>query len=323
MENFNSLFSKQGSALIDIIESTGYTSHSEIIKRLNVGRDEFHEILLELSKNGFEFDHHPYAGLKLVGVPDLLTPELIRNSLHTEKIGKRIYHSTSIKSTNSKAVELALKGAPEGTLLVAEYQSHGRGRLRRKWESPPFSSILATLILKPFSLSLGHIVVLITALSVVQLLRKMGIDAYIRWPNDVVVREKKICGILAESGVNYLVCGFGLNVNQRSFSSSLSHRSTSVGIELHKYQSRPVMLKSILQNFEENYEELLAGNPQDIMERIREFSWLLGKRVKLQNGNSVVMGVVLDLDGSGALVLKQDCGKILKIFPQEASVLNE
>lgn len=322
MDKSNLSFSELGSTLIGILRNTHYIPHSEIIERLNLRKDEFYEILLDLSGNGFEFDAHPDAGVRLLDIPELLTPELVTNSLNTEKIGRNIHHSTSIESTNSKAIELASQDAPEGTLVVTEYQSRGRGRLKRKWEAPPFSSILATLLLKPISPSLGPVVVLVTALTVVESLRKLGMDACIRWPNDVVVDGRKICGILAETGMSYMVCGFGLNVNQNSFHSELAASATSMRAQLHRSHSRAALLKSILQGFEQNYDKLLSGNTQEILERIREVSWSVGKRVNLFTGNSTVTGCILGIDDSGSLVLKQDYGRILRISPQGASLLN-
>lgn len=322
MEKFSLRLANRGLTLMEIIRTARYTSHKEIIEKLNMGKDEVYETLIELSGNGFKFDTHPHAGVRLIDIPDLLTPELIGNSLHTEKIGKRIYYLPSTHSTNSKAIDLALQGEPEGTLVVTEYQSGGRGRLGRKWKSPSWASILATLVLRPISTSLIPLAVLTTALSIVESLRKIGMDAHIRWPNDIIVKGRKICGILGESGMNYMVCGFGLNANQDSFSTELPLSTTSMRIELHRFHSRPVILRSILQKFEEHYEKLLSGCTQEILESIREVSWLIGKRVKLTSGNSIVTGRVLDIDDSGSLVLKKDCGNILQILPQRASVLN-
>ena len=321
MEESGLPFSDLGVTLMQIVRSSHYTSHAEIIERLNVGKDELYEILLELSDNGFEFDTHPHAGVKLVDIPVLLTPQRVASSLSTEKIGKIVHHSTSAESTNSQAIELASQSSPEGTLVITEYQSKGRGRLKRKWQAPPFSSILATLLLRPVSRLLGPLVPLVTALTIVELLRQRGMDAYIRWPNDIVVKGRKICGILTEMGTNYTVCGFGLNINQSSFYPQLDTSATSIRLELNRSYSRVALLTWILQRFEERYEDLLSGKDGKILEQIRHVSSLIGRRTRVFTGDSVVTGYVQDIDDSGALVLKQDRGRVVTISPQRASLL--
>ncbi|KPJ50657.1 hypothetical protein AMJ40_02155 [candidate division TA06 bacterium DG_26] len=312
---------EQTSALLQLIGKGTHISHAEIARRLKVGEDELSDILVALSDVGFEFDHHPHTGLQLLAVPDRVTPDAISNSLHTEKIGARIHYSESCESTNSLAIELASHGEPDGALVVAEHQRKGRGRFARRWESSRFCSILATLVLTPFAPSLRPLVVLAAALSVVEGLRDFGIDSHIRWPNDVVVRGKKICGILAEGGQDYLVCGFGVNVNQRSFPHTLSDSSTSIAMQQKRPCERPALLSRILQHFEEQYDGLRRGDLQDILDEIRGVSCVLGKRVRLLVGPVVVDGDVVDFDDSGSLLLRQDSGRVLQILPQEASLL--
>ena len=306
----------RSATLVRMIECRGYTPHSEIMGRLGMTRDELCDALLELSDVGFVFDVHPHAGVRFLRSPELLTPQLIADSLSTERVGRMVYHSFRVESTNSQAIELASKGGPEGTLLVTEYQERGRGRFGRRWHSPPSASILATLLLRPLPVSSTPMIVLAAALSVVKSLRGIGIDAYIRWPNDIIVHGKKICGILAETGVGYTVCGLGLNVNQNYFTPSLAPCATSATRELHKFQSRPRLLRSILEDFEENYDQLLGGEHSEIVERARVRLSSEGSSVNLLGRKTLLTGRISDMGETGHSFSERVAANCSAYFPK-------
>jgi BirA family biotin operon repressor/biotin-[acetyl-CoA-carboxylase] ligase len=307
----------QYSILLEMMRSRGYVPHSEMMGRLGLERNELCDILLELSGNGFVLDAHPHAGVRLLNEPEPLTPQLIADRMSTEMFARNVHHSFAVESTNSAAIELTMKGNPEGTLVVTEYQWRGRGRFGRRWQSPPFSSILATLVLRPLPASFTPIVVLAAASRIAESLRRIGVDAHIRWPNDIVVAGKKICGILAESRAGYTVCGFGLNVNQDSFTSSLATSATSVRKELGRFHSRLGLLRSILQEFEENYERLLNGETSELAERTRERLGIPSRPVGLLSRDDVLTGQISDIGETGPLILRQRRGDTLSILPDE------
>jgi len=171
-------------------------------------------------------------------------------------------------------------------------------------------------ILRPLPVSSTPMIVLAAALSVVKSLRGIGIDAYIRWPNDIIVHGKKICGILAETGVGYTVCGLGLNVNQNYFTPSLAPCATSATRELHKFQSRPRLLRSILEDFEENYDQLLGGEHSEIVERARVRLSSEGSSVNLLGRKTLLTGRISDMGETGHSFSERVAANCSAYFPK-------
>ncbi|MCX7661800.1 MAG: biotin--[acetyl-CoA-carboxylase] ligase, partial [Candidatus Omnitrophica bacterium] len=217
-------------------ESSQYLSGEEISKQLKISRQALWKHIQEFKDLGYEIEAVPHLGYKLISVPDRLFPEEIKYRLNTKIFGRKIYYFEIVDSTMDIAFELGLKNEAEGTLVIAEGQKKGRGRLNRCWYSPKYKGIYLSLIIKPKVLpNQAPVFTLMSAVSVCKAIKSFtGIDSRIKWPNDIIVNERKLGGILTEINaetdqVHFLVIGIGLNVNNDK--KSLMYKATSLKIE--------------------------------------------------------------------------------------------
>jgi BirA family biotin operon repressor/biotin-[acetyl-CoA-carboxylase] ligase len=252
-----------------------------------------------------------------------MTADDIISGLKTQFLGHRIYAYQQTRSTNDVALYLGANGAPDGALVIAEYQTAGRGRLSRSWLSPPSCSILASLVLRPkIQPYQMPVVTLLTAAAAVNAIRCITkLPAKIKWPNDVVIDGRKVCGILTEMGIEkgcepFLVVGIGINVNieKDSFPISLKSTATSLSILLGYELSRIQLLQQFLLEFENRYILLNDGNLMPIISEVKSLSSILGCQVRVECDEKVAVGQVVDIDEDGALVLHIGIGKLEKFM---------
>jgi len=255
--------------------------------------------------------------------------EKITNGLQTEFIGHKIIAYQQIGSTNDVALRLGRNGAEEGTLVIAESQTAGRGRHGRRWLSPPNSSILASLILRPtIHKSKIAIINLLAALAVAKAIRIVtSLPAMIKWPNDVTIYDKKVSGILTEveagkENIQFVVVGMGVNVNipQDSFPVSLKPRATSLSILLGYEVDRVKLLQQLLLEFERRYILLRDEDFTSIILEAKGLSTLLGSSISVKSGRNIITGQAVDIDESGALLLRRGMGTIEKIMAGDVTL---
>ncbi|MFH1450049.1 MAG: biotin--[acetyl-CoA-carboxylase] ligase [bacterium] len=253
---------------------------------------------------------------------DFIDSSEILKDLKTNYLGKNIYYFKTINSTNDKAKSLADQGEGEGTLVIAEAQSRGKGRLNSKWFSPP-GGIWASLILRPpLKLSQVSLITLIIGIAIVEAVKEIvKIEATLKWPNDCLVNDKKFSGILleakeAENITRYLIAGFGINVNisQGSFPLSLQGKVTSLKEEKGEEISKVSLIKLILEKIEDLYEMFKKGDLKEIKRRWRLNSKTIGRKVLTREGDKLIKGRVLDINEEGALVLIQNNGQIITLY---------
>jgi len=257
-----------------------------------------------------------------------LTYDEIVEWLYTSYFGSNAYYYDTISSTNFVAYEMASL-ENESTTVVAECQSSGRGRLGRSWQSPKGKGIWMSIILKP-KVNPIHVakVTLIGAAAVNLALKDIGIDSYIKWPNDIVINGKKVCGILTEMSselnmINYVIMGIGINVNlnKEDFFKDISKVGTSLKIEADKKVNRKKLLAKVLNRFEELYTPFVEK--EDIGETIRicrENSALIGKEVRIICGEEERVGKVLNIRDDGKLAIEYKNGKVENLLSGEVSV---
>ncbi len=276
-----------------------------------------------LRDEGYNIEASTRRGYRLAGVPDLLLPEEVRNGLKSGLFGRTILHFRKVDSTNRVAKELARQGAEEGALVLTEEQAKGRGRLGRRWHSPAGMSIAMSLVLRPeIPLSGISLITSVAALGAAYGIEEAaGIRPGIKWPNDLFVSGRKLCGILLEVGgemdrVDYVVVGIGVNVNTRidHLPEELREIATSLRIECGKEVSRVKLVQSILKHFEAYYRLLCAGQGEAIIEEIKSRSCTLGRHVKVTGIKGVVEGLAVDIAKDGALILKDDEGRLQQIY---------
>lgn len=256
---------------------------------------------------------------------NIISKNKIKENLETEIIGSKIYYYYNINSTNKMASELANSGANEGTIVIADKQTGGKGRRGRTWHSSN-KGLWFSLILRPdINISNSHFLTINASLAVYLALDDLGIETEIKWPNDILYQNKKLCGILSEmnsssSKLNYIVTGIGINVNQKDFPDDIKDKATSlfqiIGDEVNKVN----LLKNILFYFENFYFKFLNGAKENILKEWKSKISLLGKEVTVNSNEKVYSGKAIDIAKDGRLVILTDKSEIKKFWAGDTSV---
>jgi BirA family biotin operon repressor/biotin-[acetyl-CoA-carboxylase] ligase len=305
-----------------------WISGEALSKRLGVSRAAVWKQVSKLRDAGYVIRSSPKRGYIFSRAPEMLLPAEIRDGIDTEVFGrKEIAYFSELDSTNRKAKELAVEGAPEGTLVVAEQQTKGRGRLRRNWHSPFQEGIYASLILRPkLPPAEAPKITLATGVSVAEtLLAITPVKPAIKWPNDILVNGRKICGILTETStemdaIDFVVVGVGINVNNRKFPDDLREIATSVYLETGRTFDRVTLMQEFLRQFERSYSLFLRSGFESIGKRWRELAMLLGKEVTVRMIDRTCRGRVMELDRDGALLIKSENGELERIYSGDIQV---
>lgn len=313
--------------LKNLLESDGYISGEELSMQLGVSRAAVWKAVKQLESESYVIEASPRKGYRLISSPDVLTQEEIGHYLKTGYMGRRIIYLESVNSTNDEVKRQAAKGAGEGLVILAEEQLSGRGRKGRGWITVKDESIAASILLKPdISPEKALSITPVLALSIVQGLEKeAGIKTGIKWPNDIVLENKKLCGILTEMNaeidrINYIVVGMGMNVNQACLPEDIGNIATSLRIHSGKSFSRKRIMACILNCFEENYEVYKRNGLKPMVPMLKEYSVLLGRHIKLVSPDSIREGTALDMDEQGALIVRLDSGEITRVISGDVSV---
>lgn len=319
------------SILKELIENRNrYISGQELSKKFGVSRTAIWKYIKKLKEEGFVIESVTNKGYILISSPDALYPVEIKRNLKTEFIGKEIIYLDSVDSTNNYGKELASRGFNDGILIVAEEQTKGRGRLGREWISQKGKGIWMTIMLKPdIKPDMASQVTLIAALSVLRGIKNVAdIDVMIKWPNDLVINGKKVCGILTELGaeidiINYLCVGIGINVNSEEddFNKIGLSTATSLKVAVGKTIDRKRLIVEILESFENPYKQFLQKGSIDYMlEEYKKHLVNLGKEVKIILKNDEVKGIAEDVNGKGHLMVRLDNGHLMEVSSGEVSV---
>lgn len=289
----------------------------KIASEIGVTRSTVWQYIEKLRALGVEIKGHPSSGYQLQRLPDILAPSLIKPELGENSIGHRILHYFKTDSTNSVALGLAAKNAAHGTVIVAEEQTAGRGRLGRNWYSERSSGIYASVILRPpLAPSAAAVLTLMAGIAVHQAIQTVtGLAADIRWPNDVLVNGKKVCGILTEMSaevdrLHAVVLGVGVNVNHHAMPDELKSLATSLRIEAGKVVSRAHVLIAMLGELQKQYDLLLQDGMSAIIERwSAASSFAEGKQIRVLTQGGEYRATTAGLDNTGALRVRRGDGQ--------------
>lgn len=314
-------------ALLDLFLKQNKTplSGETIAQSLGLSRTAVWNHIRRLRDQGYEIDARSNVGYILKKTPDRFIPEELKVRLKTKKFAQHLICLDQIDSTNDLACQMAEEGTQEGTLILAEKQLKGRGRQGRQWDSAAYKGIWASLILKPkIHPSKASQLTYLAALALVRSIKKeTGLDAAIKWPNDVLISGKKVSGILSEmrsepDQIHYLVLGIGVNINQieKDFPKSIQRQATSLQLELGKPVSRVHFLSTLLEELEDLYEKVLV-QPEQLVQQVKSVCQTLGKKVEITRDETSLKGKAVDLDSSGALVLLKENGEIEKVYSGE------
>lgn len=311
--------------ILKFLRDKEYVSGEVLAQKLGISRVAVWKQIQKLKNMEYKITSDQNLGYCLVSRPDLLLPQEIQRGLSTNYVGKEIYYFPELKSTNIRAKEKALHGAEEiseGTLIVAERQSAGKGRLGREWFSP-VGGIWFSVILYP-QLSPSYIsrITLMTAVAVVKSIKVCTqIKSQIKWPNDILINEKKVCGILTEMSaeldiINWVVVGIGINVNieHREFPEDIQENTISLKETSGKEILRVKLAQTFLQEFEKYYEILKRREFSSILKEWKLYSHTLGKKIRVDIGERIITGEAVDINEEGSLILKKEDGELLEII---------
>jgi BirA family transcriptional regulator, biotin operon repressor / biotin---[acetyl-CoA-carboxylase] ligase len=289
----------------------------KIALEIGVSRSTVWEWIEKLRALGVAIKGHPRHGYQLEKLPDILVPSLVRAELTHGEIGHKVIHYFRTESTNSVALELDTQTGPHGTIVIAEEQTAGRGRLGRNWYSEKSSGIYTSIVLRPLlSPAAAPILTLLAGVAAHSAVcSATGLSVDIRWPNDLLVNGKKVCGILTEmkaevDRLHMVVLGIGINVNHGSMPEELHEIATSLALEGGRHYSRLHILAELLRDVERYYHMLLKeGNAAIVREWSAASSYANGKRVRVKAGEREYSGATAGLDTNGALKICRDDGR--------------
>ncbi|MFH1479593.1 MAG: biotin--[acetyl-CoA-carboxylase] ligase [Candidatus Omnitrophota bacterium] len=306
--------------------SGSYISGEEISNALGVSRTTIWKHIEKLRAEGYEITASPHLGYRLESFPDRLTELELGFDLGTDIVGKKIYSYKEISSTNDTAYSLALSGEKNGSIVIAEYQSKGRGRLGRKWISPRGKGAYFSVILRPDILPREiSLITLISSLAIAKSIREyVNLPALIKWPNDILINNSKICGILTEMNgetdkINFVIIGIGININTKK--DLLPEGASSILEEKGNSVSRVELLRVILRNLDRYYKMFSEGKREVILNEYKVLSGVLDKRVKVSYHDQVIQGHAVDIDNEGALIIRLDSGFNERVLAGDVSML--
>jgi len=293
----------------------GYISGEELAGEFKVSRTSVWNYIDYFRKQGYAIEAHPNLGYRLIEIPDRMLPDEVQYGLDTKIVGKKICAYEETGSTNDVALEMANKGEPEGSVIFAESQTKGRGRLKRQWYSPKRKGLWFSLILRPdMSPQYAPIITACGAVAVAKAVGSFtGLSVWIKWPNDIFVNGKKVGGILTElsteiDSVKFVIIGIGINVNGTKWPEELKNIATSLEEEGGRKYSRIDLSREILKSLDYYYGLIRKKYFQEIIEEWKNMSLVLGRRVRVNQGSEKYEAQAMGMDEQGALIVRTDDG---------------
>ena len=292
-------------------ETDGYVSGQDLCNKFGVSRTAVWKAIKQLKEAGYEIEAVPNKGYHIVSAPDLMNKVELESIRNTTWAGQEIYYYDVTDSTNIRAKELAEEGHPSGTLVVADRQEAGRGRRGRSWDSPSGTGIFMTLLLKP-EMNPNHasMLTLVAAMAVARAISKCAnTEALIKWPNDIVIGGKKICGILTEMSaqfdfINHIVIGIGINVHNEHFPEEIAETAGSILLQTGKRIRRAELIEQILEQFEHYY--AIFMETEDLSGLVKEYNSILvnmNKSVRVLDPKEPFEGKAMGITKTGELIV--------------------
>ena len=309
-----------------LCESDDYLSGEELSRRLNVSRTAVWKHISALRQEGYRIDSVTNKGYRLLQKPDRLSAEWLQRGSR-RFVGTAVEVADQVDSTNEALKRRAAAGEPAGLLITAEEQTGGKGRFGRKWASRRGDGVYFSFLLRP-DLPPESIasITLAAGFGVCCAVREYtGLDARIKWPNDVIIGRRKLCGILTEmtaqsDRLDYVVVGIGINVNQERFPEDVQQKATSLRLETGRRWDRNDFLLSVLQKLDEVMERYLISLSVDDMNAFKSLCATLGREVSVQRGKETLTGTAVDITPEGNVVVRCADGKEREINSGEVSV---
>lgn len=300
-----------------------YLSGQYLADLIGCSRTAVWKHIEELRKEGFELEAVRRKGYRITKTPEKVTPDEIRLGLQTETLGRQIHHEESVDSTQKIAHRLAYEGAQEGTVVIAEEQLSGRGRMDRIWHSPKSTGVWMSVILRPnIPPPKAPQLTLITAVAVVQAIEELtDLTPQIKWPNDILMNGKKVTGILTElqadaDRIISIIIGIGINVNQKldDYPDELKDIATSISIEKGEKLSRAELIRVLLAKLENLYKLYLDKGFYPIKLLWESYAVSIGKNLTARTITGSIYGKALGITEDGVLMIEDSSGKVHHVY---------
>jgi BirA family biotin operon repressor/biotin-[acetyl-CoA-carboxylase] ligase len=308
-----------------------FVSGADVCRELGISRTAVWKHIRHLRENDYEIEAIPSRGYRLVALPDRLLPAEVKAGLQTRCVGSEVVYFEQTDSTNEQARKLADSGAVEGTVVIADSQSGGKGRLGRNWSSPSGVNLYLSVILRPtISPRFATQMTFLSAIAVAQAIEATGSSVpQLKWPNDVLLGGSKVAGLLNELNaeteqIHYLVLGIGVNLNMTAeqFPADLRTPATSLLLDGGKPVSRRQFTQALLQSLDQLYSDYLKYGFKPIKEEWERRCNVLGKWVEVDCQNRLQVGQVSGVDETGALLLQLAGGVTERILAGDVRLLN-
>ncbi len=317
--------------LIDAFTNAGesYLSGQHLAELIGCSRTAVWKHIEELRKEGFELEAVRKKGYRILKTPEKITADEIRLGLKTKFIGKNIHYEESVESTQKIAHRVSYEDAPEGTVIIAEEQRSGRGRMDRKWHSPKYTGIWMSLILRPnIPLSKAPQLTLLAAVAIVQAIEEHSdLTPEIKWPNDILINGKKVTGILTElqaeaDRINSVIIGIGMNVNQtkEDFPDDLQEIATSLTIEKGETISRAELIRLIFFKLETLYLLFLEKGFKPIKLLWESYAISIGKQITARTVLTTIVGKAMGITEEGVLKIEDENGVIHHVYSADIEI---
>ncbi len=316
--------------ILQLLRAAGseFLSGETLARKAGISRTMVWKHVQALEREGFGIAAVPSRGYRIVAVPDLLRQPDITSGLGTRLIGREVQLLPKTSSTNTLAMELAAQGAPEGTVVVAETQTAGRGRRGRTWISPKGNLYMSAILRPDIPVQRAPRITLLGAVAVAAAVRKaLGLNAVIKWPNDVLIKDRKVCGLLTEMSaeqdrVRHVVLGIGVDVNAdlAELPSDVQPRTTTLAAEAGKRIDRTALLREVLRELDQYYRAFLADDGA-VLAAWKRMNCTLGNRVEVSGAGATIAGRAQDIDGDGRLVIRTDDGAIEAVSAGDVTIV--
>lgn len=321
--------------LLKMLSTTEYISGEQLCAELSMTRGAVWKRMEKLRAEGYAIISGGKRGYRLESAPGSLLPGYVLKELNTRWAGRgEICYEPEMTSTNTRAKEMARVGAPHGSLAVCDFQTAGKGRLQRAWETPAGEALMQSMVLRPqMPVEQAQLCTLAAAVAVAQAIEDVcpALRPGIKWPNDVVLNGKKCVGILCElsadmDGIEFIIPGVGVNVNQTAFEGALAQKATSMLLELRRENAetspicRRTLLCAYLRRMEDAVDALVRDGLAGLMEEYLRRSVTLGARVRVTGANVDFTGVARCIDETGALLVEDGNGQERRVLSGDVSV---
>jgi len=316
--------------ILSILRSSrnGFLSGEELARKTGISRTMVWKHITSLRREGFAIGAVPSQGYRLTSEPDLLRHRDIASGLKTKIIGRDIQLFTTLVSTNTTAMELASKSNAEGTVVIAETQTGGKGRLGRKWISPK-GNLYFSIILRPaIPTHKAPLITMAGAVAVASAIRSVcGVDAGIKWPNDILISGKKVCGLLTEMSaeqdrIRHIVLGIGIDVNMRpdELPPDIRALTTTLSEAKGSTVNRTVLLRQLLRDMDHWYRQFLVQDA-DVLAEWKKLNVTFGRRITVSGTGELLEGIAQGIDEDGRLIVKQNNGVLRLIAAGDVTIL--